>query len=34
MIYYILASDAVDFLSICVRVYNRVMFERALDLAP
>jgi hypothetical protein len=34
MIYYILASDAVDFLSICVRVYNRVMSERTLDLAP
>src|SRR5829696_9320284 len=34
MIYYILASDAVEFLSICLRVYNRVMFERTLDLAP
>jgi hypothetical protein len=33
MIYYILASDAVDFLSICVRVYNRAMSEKTLDLA-
>src|SRR5215217_4040887 len=34
LIYYILASDAVDFLSICERVYNRAMLEKALDLAP
>jgi len=34
MIYYILASDAVDFLSICERVYNLLMLEKALDPAP
>jgi hypothetical protein len=33
MIYYILTSDAVDFLSICARIYNRLMPEKALDLA-
>src|SRR5829696_2023340 len=34
MIYYILASDAVDFLSIYVQVYNRAVSEKTQDLAP
>src|SRR5215211_6848649 len=34
MIYYILASDAVDFLSIRVRVYNCPMLKKARYLAP
>jgi hypothetical protein len=33
-IYYILPSDAVDFLSIRTRVYNLSMLEQALDLTP
>ena len=33
-IYYILAPDAVDFLSIRARVYNRAMLEKPLYLAP
>jgi hypothetical protein len=34
LIYYILASDAVDFLSIGVQVYDREMLEKVLDLVP